>query len=105
MRGSQNDFRDLVKELTQVEIRWDQAIAAAFLTFENRYATHAALLLRVTGSRRKAEHWMCLHRRSFGDRSAYDVLAEDGADLVWEEINRACDLVELLKPWIKGCAY
>jgi hypothetical protein len=65
----------------------------AFVIFERRYVTPAALLLQKFGDQKKAARWMCLHQKAFGGRNAYDVIVEGDDEMVWDEIQRMARMI------------
>lgn len=86
MRKPPVKFIDIAREITRVTSMREQLILNAFDALEFRHATLAQTLLECIGNRQRAAHWMCTHQRAFGDRSAYEVLADGDEDSVWDEI-------------------
>ena len=65
------------------------AIASAFLILQEHKPLMAQALLGNLRDHRKAARWMCLHKRAFDGKNAYQVLAEGDDDLVWDEMTRS----------------
>lgn len=85
---SPGDFGQISAEMEHLYAARQQLVDEAFLAMERHYAVLAQRLLQYTGSRGKAAHWMCLHRKVFDGRTGYDAIADGDLDSIWDEIER-----------------
>jgi hypothetical protein len=67
----------------------EAAIESAFVTLQEHKPLLAQALMESLRDGRKAARWMCLRQRAFNGKNAYQVLAEGGDDLVWDEMARS----------------
>lgn len=79
-------FRDITIELIQLNSARETAIVEAFTALEEQIPALASLAVQNIGERICAAHWMSMHQRAFGDRSAYDLLADGDVDAVWDRL-------------------
>lgn len=80
-------FRNIVIELVQLNSARETAIAEAFNALEEQIPALASLAVQNIGDRLRAGHWMSMHQRAFGGRSAYDLLADGDVDSVWDRLS------------------
>ena len=88
-----SELAHVSNELEQLHAIREKIIGDAYGIFERRYVTPAALLLQNFGDRKKAARWMCSHQKSFGGRTAYDVIVEGDDEMVWDEIQRLARMI------------
>ncbi|MBD8873654.1 DUF2384 domain-containing protein [Rhodanobacter sp. DHB23] len=79
-------FRNITIELFQLKSARETVIVEAFTALEEQIPALASLAVQNIGERIRAAHWMSMHQRAFGDRSAYDLLADGDVDTVWDRL-------------------
>lgn len=80
-------FRTIVIELVRLNSAREVAIEEAFAALEEQIPALASLAVHSIGERIRAAHWMSMHQRAFGGRSAYDLLAEGDVDTIWDRLS------------------
>lgn len=79
-------FRNVAVELVRLNSARETAIVDAFTALEEHIPALASLAVQNIGERGRAAHWMSMHQRAFGGRSAYDLLADGDVDTVWDRL-------------------
>lgn len=81
-----NSLAAVAEELRELERAREAAVQRGFGVLEEQHAAVAQLVLQFFGDRQRAVRWMCMHKRVFGGRSAYDLLADGDIDTICDHL-------------------
>lgn len=87
-------FKAVSAQLEEAYSLKETAAFAAFSILEEHLGDFSSMLITGLGDRARAVRWMCMHHRALEGRNAYQVIADGEADRLWEEVTRACGLVD-----------
>lgn len=89
MRAPIAGLSTIADEIERVNSLRERTVVESFVTMEKLYGRLAQYLLQEMGNHRRAAHWMAKHQRAFAGRTGYQVLAEDGEEPIWDELERS----------------
>jgi len=89
MRSNTRAFEAIVDNLARIEGMRRSAMLEAFATLEQHDPELADIVVTHVGDRRRAAGWMCSTQRLLEGRTAYEALAEEDVDCVWDLLTGA----------------